>query len=333
MSNSTITVSDIALVVRQHVKLTPIMGVAGVQDQPALMIANNVIQEILSPKYNPKFNRNEMTTLVTQQFKQDYLFAGATAFVLQIGTNAANANWGGAGIDLASNNAITESGTTVTVNTLEAHPFSVGQTVYIIGTNSAYDSPYTLSNGTFSGGWTITAVPTTKSFQFTHTSSGLANSGAPGITNFGWLESASLLDVQNITAPQPIDGDVMTVRTLNPESVTGNPNRFAVIQDLGTGVLKVRCSPCPATYEIGINLVYQAKAPKLTALTNTWAPIPDEHSNVYFQGFLADAYRFVDKATYLQEFQRFQQAIVAMIGHQDAEENSGGLTPDFSLFR
>ncbi len=319
MSNSTIIINDVALVASQHVKLTILFGVGGIQDQPALTIANNVLQQILSPKYNWKFNRNEMTMLVTQQFKQDYLFAGATAFVLQNGANATGANWGGVGIDLASNNAITESGTTVTVNTLEVHPFLVGQTVYITGTGSAYDSSYTLSNGVFSGGWTITAVPTTKSFQFTHTSSGLGTSGAPGITNYGWLESGSLLDVQNTSTPQSIDDDVMTVRTLEPESRIGTPNRFAVIQDLGTGVLKIRCSPCPGTYEVGINLVYQAKAPKLTALTNTWAPIPDDMSSVYFQGFLADAYRFVDKATYLQEFQRFEQDIVRALGNKDSE--------------
>lgn len=331
MSNSTITINDIALVARQHVKLVPIIGAAGVQDQPALMIANNVLQEILSPKYNWKFNRNEMTMLVTRQFKQDYLFAGASAFVLQSGSNTAAANWGGVGIDLATNNAITESGTTVTVNCLEAHPFLVGQTVYIIGTGSAYDSPYVLANGTFSGGWTITAV-TSKSFTFTHTSSGLANSGAPGITNFGWLESVTTLDVQNPTTPQPVDTDMMAVRQIEPTSVIGMPNRFAVY-DLGTGVVKVRCEPVPTTYEVGINLVYQARCPKLTALTNTWSPVPDEMSRVYFQGFLADCFRFVDKGTYLQEYQRFKQSVMEAIGQKDAEESDGGLAPDFSLFR
>lgn len=326
MSNTSITIQSVSDFARLHSKLVPLIGVGGISGEPTLSIANDVIAEIFSPPFNWKWNRNEMTTFVTQQYKQDYLFAGASAIVLQNSTNAPAPNCGGVGIDLVSNNGITESGTTVTVKTLEAHPFKVGQTVYITGTGSAYDSPYSLSNGVFSGGWTITAVPNTLSFQFTHTSSGLAASGAPGITNFGWLESASVIDVSNSCLPQPVF-TTLAVKMLDPSSETSNPEKFAVIKDYGNGILKIRCWPVPSTYIWGINLVYQGKAPVISSVVSSWSPIPDELAFVYRQGFIARAYRFVDNNRADTEYQVFQMNIVKALGEKDAELDTQGFYP------
>jgi hypothetical protein len=334
MANSNILVQQIANFARVHIKLVPVIGVGGIQDEPALSIANNVLQEFLAPPYNWKWNRNEMTMLVTQQYKQDYLFAGGSAFVLQNSTNAVAPNCGGVGIGLASSSAITQVGNTTTVNTLEAHPFQIGQTSYIIGTNSAYDSNYTLSStGQFSGGYTITAVPSRTSFQFTHPQSGLGVSGAPGITNFGWLESVSRIDVSNTSLPQPVSNESSVVRMLPVTSQTETPIRFAVVQDYGTGVLRIRCWPLPTQFIWGVNLVFQGKAPLLSSLTNIWSPIPDELSYVYRQGFLAQCYRFVDKATYLQEYQLFQQLIMKALAEKDSEQSMEGISPEFGLLR
>ena len=61
----------------------------------------------------------------------------------------------------------TESGTTVTITTTTAHNLSVGNQVTVASVGVAG------YNGTF----TVTAVPTTKTFQYTAATSGLANSG------------------------------------------------------------------------------------------------------------------------------------------------------------
>jgi hypothetical protein len=328
---STKTINDVAKVAELYNKLQPLLSVGQITGEPTLSIANDVLQEIIFSS-NWKWNRNEMTMFVTQQYKQDYLFAGATAFVIPNSTNAIAPNCGGVGIDLASNNAITESGTTVTVNCLETHPFQVGQTAYIIGTGSAYDSNYTVnSDGTFSGGWTITAVSST-SFQFTHTSSGLAASGAPGITDFGWLESGSVKYIQDNAQPQRIQYATV-VRTLPLYSGPDIPNKFAVMKDFGTGVLKIRCYPLPTNYIVGVNLDYQQKVSLITDITQTWAPIPDELAVVYSQGFLANAFRFVDKATYQQEYQKFQLLLQKAKAEQDFEQSSTGVSPSISIFR
>jgi Metallo-peptidase family M12B Reprolysin-like/Putative Ig domain len=67
---------------------------------------------------------------------------------------------------------LTESGNTVTVRTVAAHSRSVGDQVTISGAgNAGY-------NGTF----TITAVPTPRSFELTNPTAGLPNSGAGTVT-------------------------------------------------------------------------------------------------------------------------------------------------------
>jgi hypothetical protein len=332
MSNSNISAQSLLDFARIHAKLIPVIGVGGISGEPGISIVNDVLGEVFAAPYNWKFNRNEMTMFMTRQFVQDYTVSGAIAFVLQNSTNAPAGNCGGVAIDLTTNPirgtaGLTESGTTVTCNTIEAHPFKVGQTVYITGTNSAYDNTYSLSlAGAFSGGYTITAVPTAYSFRFTHSSSGLANSGAPGITNFGWLESGSVMDVSNTSTPQPI-GTCFVVKMLEPSSETANPEKFAVVADNGNGTLRVRCYPCPSTYSWAVNLVYQAKAPRITTLQQTLTPWPDELAYVTRQGVIAKAFRYVDQARYVTEYQLFLNNIARALGQKDSENSSQGFYP------
>ena len=80
---------------------------------------------------------------------------------------------GGGTVTLAAPGA-TESGTTVTIRTAAAHNRSVGDVVTISGVGVAG------YNGTF----TITAVPTPRTFQYTNATAGLANSGGGTATYF-----------------------------------------------------------------------------------------------------------------------------------------------------
>jgi hypothetical protein len=199
---STVTLQSVINYCMTHTELMPLANVAGYTDEPALSIANDVIAEILAPPFAWKFNRAALPLFVTQQNRQDNQFAGAVAFVLS-GKNVL----GGVGIDTAANSGVTESGNTVTVKTLDPHNFSVGDTVYMSGnTVPAYNSTETItpSSSQWSGGWVITAVPSIYSFQFTHASSGLAASGAPGISDFGWGESATFVDENDISAPRQV---------------------------------------------------------------------------------------------------------------------------------
>jgi hypothetical protein len=68
----------------------------------------------------------------------------------------------------------TESGTTITFTTAAAHNRSVGDVVTISG----------VSNSAYNGTYTITAVPTPRTFQVTSATSGLASSGGGTMTFF-----------------------------------------------------------------------------------------------------------------------------------------------------
>ncbi len=96
-----------------------------------------------------------------------------------------------------------EHGNTVTIATPGAHTLQVGDTVTISGVGVA----------DYNGTWTVTAVPTTRSFQYTNPVSGLATSGggsvalaAPGLT-----ESGNTVTVRTSAAHNRSVGDFVTI--------------------------------------------------------------------------------------------------------------------------
>jgi hypothetical protein len=323
MSQSTITVQQVINYARQHVELMPVAGVSGFTNEPALSITNDVLSELLAQGIPWKFNRKTSPFLVTSNWKQDYKFAGATAWTMN----------GGAQIGLASANSITESGFVVTVNTLEPHGFNVGDTVYMAGnTVAAYNSTKTQNSSgtTWSGGWTILSVPSTTSFTFTHSSSGLANSGAPGITDLAWLENATMVN-QNDTAASPYVWYVQAVRMLEPASRQYLPDRVCIFSDDGAGTITVRFRYIPGPQPLAVSFVYQVRPTLATDLTGNWSPFPDEYAYVYRQMFLAHAFRYVGSARADIEYQKAQTAIAKALGMNDREQSDEYVVPESSL--
>jgi hypothetical protein len=199
-------------------------------------------------------------------------------------------------------------------------------------TVAAYNSTYTegpTSSG-WSGGWVILTTPTTTSFTFTHASSGLAVSGAAGITDFAWLESAVAYDTRatdpELTKRYPISA----IRTMKRSSEAGRPQKVAVLSEAG-GILVVRFSPVPNEVVWGVTLNYQAKPPRKTALTDTWAPFPDEFGFVYRQAFLSRCYRFLDHRRADAEAMHAAAMIMKAMARDDNEAGDQYVTPEISL--
>jgi hypothetical protein len=198
----TLTIQNVVNLASTHTELMPLAGVGGYQNEPALSLANDVVSELLlggtglvtGQDLGPfpwKCNRATSNLFVTNYGKNDYLWAGASAFTLTGSLTAA-------AVDLKSNSGITEAAGTVTVKTLETHGFVVGDTVYMTGLpDAAYNSVFTPGpqNSVWSGGFVVLSVGANKkSFTFA-TGSGQAGltSGASGITDFGWGESFSFV--------------------------------------------------------------------------------------------------------------------------------------------
>jgi hypothetical protein len=298
-------------------------------------LCNDVLSELITDPADWSFNRVEMAPLFTASNKQDYLFAGASAFSL--GGSAASTGWG---IDLSTKPAITVTTGVVTVITLEAHRFAIGQTVYLTGvvmtsgTAAKYNSVFT-DNGTSSqwtGGWVITAIAT-NSFSFAATA-GQNNAdagGAPGITNFAYLTSASMVDTNNNSSPQNVFS--LTVRReLVVSSRVSIPEKVCVLADLGTGVLKIRFLWLPSSATYAVSLVYQAQAPVKTSLANdTWAPFPDNYSAVIRQALLYRMYRYLNDPKQDDEYKKLQAEIAKTQATDDATSTDVELVPEYPL--
>src|ERR1700730_5551465 len=107
---STITLQSVVNFCSTHSDLLPLSGVGGYANEPALSLCNDTLSELITDPNDWFFNRVEMAPFYTAANKQDYLFAGASAFTLASGA-AASTGWG---IGLASTPAISVSGGVVT---------------------------------------------------------------------------------------------------------------------------------------------------------------------------------------------------------------------------
>lgn len=345
---STLLLTDIANFCSTHADLLPLTGVGGYTSEPFLSIANDAMSEIINDAQDWKWNSIELfdtiltfQPLITCSSKQDYLFAGASAFVLAT-SGPTSVQSSGAAIDLASASAITVTAGVVTVKTLEAHRFAIGNIVNLTGvvkktggagTPANYNSTLTDngSTSTWSTGYPITAVGT-NSFSFAAVA-GQTNGdalGAPGISNFGWLTGAVMMELNNVSSP-PNWRQQKAVRNLPKWSRVSDSGQIAMVQDLGTGVLRFRLSYVPGSVVWAINLIYQMTSPMFTTLTyTTWSPIPDSYNALIRQAVIYRMYRYLNAnaPSTQNEYKKFQQELAKSKGSDDAEESNVFLQPD-----
>jgi hypothetical protein len=103
----------------------------------------------------------------------------------------------------SAKNGATESGNTVTVTTTSAHGLVAGQTVLIAG----FSGQYAGYDGTF----TVASVPTTTTFTYTDSTTGLGKSGGGTATGYGLTESGSTVTVWTTVANALAVGEPVTI--------------------------------------------------------------------------------------------------------------------------
>lgn len=354
---STITLQSISNFCSTHSDLLPLTGVGGFTSEPFISIANDAMAEIINNVQDWKWNTVEICDLVqtfapliTSMNKQDYLFAGASAFVLQVsGANPVVSS--GAAIDLISNGGVTVAAGVVTVKTLEPHRFAVGNIVNLVGlvfttgTASKYNAAFTDNGATssWSVGYTITAV-TANSFSFAAATGqnnadgggapgfGVANAGTIQLSGMGWMSGATMFQLNNNSSP-PNWRQLKAVGNLPKWSRVADPEKVTIVQDYGTGVLKVRFMEIPGGAIWAINMIYQAAAPLLTNMAGTWSPIPDKFNDLIRQAALYRCYRYLNpNSTATQnEYKKLQAAIAKSQGADNAEESNVYLQPEEGL--
>ena len=137
-----------------------------------------------------------------------------------------------------------------------------------------------------------------------------------GLSNFGWIEKAKIVDP---TTKQ--NKELVAVPTLMPDLVTNEPTYISPIADDGQGNITFRFSPTPYQ-QYDAYIIYQNAAPSFSALSQTWAPIPDYLYYLYSEGALVKAYDLATDERFSAAFQIFMRDLVAVNdGMTDMQKN------------
>jgi len=135
------------------------------------------------------------------------------------------------------------------------------------------------------------------------------------VTDFGWLEKASVTDTTQKIWP-------LTIELVSGDSTdAGRPTNIAPQMDDGAGNITFRLYPVPdGVYTV--KLIYQRVPLLMTATTQTWVPIPDQFAYLYTSGFLASALEMVDDARFAPQQEMFlRQLVAACSGLDETQKN------------
>ncbi len=125
------------------------------------------------------------------------------------------------------------------------------------------------------------------------------------VPQFGWLEKAT----RTLSTAHPPVVELQIAGCLSAAGKQGVPFQINPFKDDNAGNLTFRLMSIPDDVYT-MTLTYQRIAPLLTALTQTWAPIPDKYNFLYERGMLAHLHAMYDAATYGMELQLFFRQLV-----------------------
>jgi len=136
---------------------------------------------------------------------------------------------------------------------------------------------------------------------------------------FGYLEVATAT-YATPPANVPPTWQLDLYKVLAKDGKQNRPQKIATLLDDNANNITFRLFPVPdAIY--AIDLVYQRAPVVATALSNTWAPIPDKMAYLYEQGFLAHMHGIYNLAAMLQGMELFYRMLVsAAEGLSEAEK-------------
>jgi len=260
MAISTITIQQIVNQVRAWPELQPIFGTSGWEQEPAITIANDVLQEFLAAPMDWKWNRVYGPPFVTVALQQDYP------------TAITNLGWleGCWRVDLTQNSlplpvftmeSVRDTGAT----SYQANPWNISW-VYnyqaIVGTWQA-NTAYPTGVGTTSG------APVSPVQSFVD-----ANGNILYVTAWGTSGSVQPILPANSAAGTTVVDNTVTWTVADPWGIC------------------LRIVPLPASGGLPwqITPIYQKIPPVFKSLTQTIAPIPDVLGYLFRQGFISKCY-------------------------------------------
>lgn len=297
---STITVQKVANSARAYPDLTPVLGTSGWEQEPALTIANDVMQRILAQGMDWKWNRSKPSPFLTIALQQDYV------------TTINNLGW----LEQCwrqdiNNSAIPqpifgmESVRDIAKTSYQANPFNISW-VYnyaaIMGTWQARTA--------YPSGLGMAMTPASPYQQFIDANGNILFVTGNGVS--GSVQPA--LPANSSQGTNVVDGTV-TWTCADPRSIA------------------FRLGPLPATSGIvwQVQPVYQVKPPRLTSLQCTIAPIPDEYAYLFRQGFMALCYGHAGSKKFQEVYAMWEEALMTALRSADREREDASFYPSESL--
>lgn len=298
---STTTLQSIVNSARAYPELTPVLGTGGFTQEPALSIANDVMQKMLAVGMNWKFNRANATPFLTNTLQQDYI------------TSITNLSWLEQGWRTDINNTATP---------LPTYPMEIVRD--LPKTFRQQNSPFQLSwlpnalaiYGTWSA---LTSYPTGLGQAQTPASPIQQFIDANG--NFLYVSTNGTSGAVAPAAPASSAAGVTVVDGTVTWTVA-DPNGIAL-----------RICPLPANAGIvwQINPIYQKKPPIITSLQSTLSPIPDEYGYLFRQGFITMCYGHAGSAKFREAYAIWEEALFTATRSADREQESNTMYPSESI--
>lgn len=297
---SSITVQQVVNSARAYAELSPVLGASGWQQEPALTIANDVMQRFFAEPLNWKFNRATVSPFLTIALQQDYV------------TSVTNMGW-------------LEQAWRVDINnTANPKPVFTMETVRDLAMTSTQASPFNLSwipnqlaimgawqaNTAYPSGLAVAATPVSPIQQFIDSNGNILYVTTPGVSG------------STAPAANPGSAPGITVEDNTVVWSVADPNAIAI-----------RLAPIPPMSGIvwQINPIYQMKPPTFTSLQQTISPIPDHYAFMFRQGFMASAYEHANSKQYAGSFAKWEESLMTAKRAADREREDNMLYPSTSI--
>lgn len=322
------TLQSVVDSMRVYPDLKPINPVGGFGAEPALTIANDVMQRFLAQPMDWKFNRAIVPPFLTVALQQDYV------------TSITNLSWLEQGWRIDINNSVNngsagpkpifmlETVRDLQLTAFQANPFNVS---YI--SNSLAQMGTWKANFAYLPGYLTSQTPVQPIQQFIDangnilyldsTSLGLSIN-SPGFTGTAFNPSGTVYGTSGSSQPSASVGAApgTPVADGTVTWTVADPNGFAM-----------RISPLPAVSGLTWLLVpiYQKNPPMFTSLAQTIAPIPDSYAFLFRQGFMAMALEHVGSKLARDAYMKWEEAIMTTLRASDREREDAVMYPNNSL--
>lgn len=307
--NSTITIQNIVDTTSTIGDLTPVFNAGGYSDQPALNIANAVMTEMLSARFNWKFNRIIVPPFYTISWQQDYA-----------SVNLATVGWLEHAVMVDINNTALPKPIywPECVRDLERTSFQFGRPdkVCWLPNDQLVQDVWPGVGVTYTNPLGAVQTPTNKNTNIRD-----ANNNILILTTYGVTGGVAPLAAVNAAAGVVVN-DGTCVWTVADPKAQG-----------------FRLSPLPPQQGVVYQayIIAQARPVRITTLAQTLEPIPDDYAKYFEDGFIAYCHRHstapIVRNRFAQMREEWLNAMVAARGQGDRERDSAGFVPERSIMQ